>query len=162
MVSAQFSLSTTQIAAVSEAFIACALTIESGGRLSVYNPFADDFGIDLIAVDKATGTSAQLQVKAWTYREQEKQRVPQFDLRKATYSAEENALLLALHLQLSPLRFHHAWLIPMPDIPLVSTGTPTKYVLKPSIKSNNRDRYGPYRYEDAGALSAALLDTMAE
>ena len=50
-------LTSTQIGALAENVVANELMIESGGRLSPFQPIADDDGIDLLVYDKVTGNA---------------------------------------------------------------------------------------------------------
>lgn len=60
------SLTSTQVGLLAENLVTNALLIAFDGRLAPFRPVADDYGIDLLVYDKATGRSLPLQVKART------------------------------------------------------------------------------------------------
>jgi len=148
-------LTSTQKGKVTEQMVASALLIASEGRLAPFVPLADDHGLDLIVLDKVTRRSVSIQVKsaiANVARE-----TVQFDVRKATHSAADGEYLLLVHFD--PVRMVLAafWLIPTASIATVATEQPDKFVLRPSLKPDARDRCRRYRYDDAHALAAATL-----
>ena len=51
-----YAVTATQKGAIGESIVAIQLILESGGRLSPFEPLADDDGIDLLIYDKETGT----------------------------------------------------------------------------------------------------------
>ena len=53
-----YEVTATQKGAIGESIVAIQLIVESGGRLSPFEPLADDDGIDLLIYDKQTGYSA--------------------------------------------------------------------------------------------------------
>jgi hypothetical protein len=57
-------LTATQIGAIGEALVASQLLLASDGRLTPFQPIADDDGIDLLVFDKRTRCAASVQVKA--------------------------------------------------------------------------------------------------
>lgn len=135
----------------------------SGGRLSPFTPVSDDHGVDLVVVDKETGQSVQVQVKAWLATESDARRTVQFDLRKATYRADETAsVLIAVVLDARRMNLDVAWLIPMKVVPKIATEQTTKYALTPSRSPSSRDRYSPYRHLNAGDLAKAVLKLLNE
>ena len=71
--------------------------------------------------------------------------------------ARDGAYLLLVHFD--PVRMVLAafWLIPTASIATVATEQPDKFVLRPSLNPDARDRCRRYRYDDAHALAAAIL-----
>ena len=59
-------LSATQIGAIAENLVANELMIESKGRLSSFQPVADDDGINVLIYDKQTGRAVPIQIKTRT------------------------------------------------------------------------------------------------
>ena len=51
---------------MAENLVANEVKIESGGRLSPFQPIADDDGIDVLFYDKVIGGSIPIQIKART------------------------------------------------------------------------------------------------
>ena len=64
MKSGRWKLTSTQIGAIGEDIVASGLMIASHGRLSPFQPVADDDGIDLLIYDKKTGKALPIQVKS--------------------------------------------------------------------------------------------------
>ena len=83
-------LSSTQIGAIAENHVTNMLIITSGGRLSAFQPVADDDGIDLLIYDKKSGRALPAQVKSRTVTinrsgSQERSDIVHFEIREATY-----------------------------------------------------------------------------
>src|SRR5688500_15611879 len=59
-------LSSTQIGAIGENLLVNAVMKASDGRLSPFQPLADDCGLDVLFFDKLTGNSVAVQLKCRT------------------------------------------------------------------------------------------------
>lgn len=59
-------LTSTQIGAIGENLLINAVTKASDGRLSAFQPVADDDGIDVLFFDKQTGNAVAIQLKCRT------------------------------------------------------------------------------------------------
>lgn len=149
-------LSTSQKGKIAELFVASALMAGSGGRLSPFVPLVDDHGVDLVVVDKETGGSVAVQVKAWMAGAGSGRRTAQFDVRKATFGGGEGSVVVAVILDPSSMAMEAAWLIPMSDVPEVAVDQPSKFALSPSRSATSRDAYSGYRHPDAVSLAEAL------
>lgn len=60
------TLSSTQIGTIGENLLVNAVMKASEGRLSPFQPYADDDGLDLLFYDKQTGNSVAIQLKCRT------------------------------------------------------------------------------------------------
>jgi len=149
-------LTSSQRGRIAELYVAATLIAASGGRLSPFTPVSDDHGVDLVVLDKQTGRTAAIQVKAWLMPAV-KRRTVQFDVRKATFVDYRNTVLLALTLDAAMMSLDAAWLIPMVDVPRIAVERPDKYALTPSRSPSSRDRYCPYRHADTQSLTKAML-----
>lgn len=149
-------LTSSQRGTISEYFVATALMSASDGRLSPFVPLSDDYGIDLVVLDKETGRTLAVQVKSWIGGAGSARRTVQFDVRKATYRSDGGVVLLALVLRSAPISMEASWLIPMPDVPGLATDYPEKYALSPSRSPESGDRYSPYRHPDVPSLVAGV------
>lgn len=147
-------LTSTQKGKVTEQLVASALLIASNGRLAPFVPLADDHGLDLIVLDKATRRSIAIQVKSAIANA--RRDTVQFDVRKQTYSKVAGEYLLMVVFEPARMALAASWLIPMAVVPNVSTEQPEKYALSPSLKATAKDRCRPYRHDDAHALVAAI------
>lgn len=147
-------LTSTQKGKVTEQLVASALLIASNGRLAPFVPLADDHGLDLIVLDKATRRSIAIQVKSAIANASRD--TVQFDVRKQTYSKVAGEYLLMVVFEPARMALSASWLIPMAIVPDVSTEQPEKYALVPSLKVTAKDRCRPYRHDDALALVAAI------
>jgi hypothetical protein len=152
-------ISETQIGAISESMAATRLMIESNGRLSPFEPIADDMGIDLLLYDKKTGGAVPLQIKSRTKTLKRHPKIVHFELRRATFNEEQDAYLLAVFVDLSTneLNIKRAWLVPMRELVSVSAKREKKYVIRPSIDMNSQDRYRPYRCKDISEVTNRLI-----
>ena len=153
-------LTTSQKGTISEYFVATALMTASDGRLSPFVPLSDDHGVDLIVLDKETGRSVSVQVKSWIGRAAPSRGTVQFDVRKATYRADEGAVLLAVVLRPSTVSMEVSWLIPMSEVPRLAVDRPGKYALSPSRAPDTNDRYSPYRHADVQSLVAGVVQVL--
>lgn len=75
--------------------------VESEGRLSSFQPVADDDGIDVLVYDKITGRAAPVQIKSRTKAIKKRGTnsqgsVVHFEVRKATLDFERKAFLLCV------------------------------------------------------------------
>ena len=147
-------LTSTQKGKVTEQLVASALLIASNGRLAPFVPLADDHGLDLIVLDKATRRSIAIQVKSAIANASRD--TVQFDVRKQTYSKVAGEYLLMVVFEPARMALSASWLIPMAVVPNVATEQPGKYALSPSLKATAKDRCRSYRHDDAHALVAAI------
>ena len=155
----QASLTTTQIGQVAESIVAAHITLCSQGRLSVFRPDADDDGLDLLAYNKRTGVSWPIQVKSRRTNSPKGSKTVHFDVRKATFSALPNAILLGVLLDLKndKLDIQRAWLIPMKDLPEVANVKESVFTVRASMDMNSKDKYTPYRYDSMAQVVERLL-----
>jgi hypothetical protein len=154
-VTVQAQLTSTQKGKVTEHLVASALLIASNGRLSPFVPLADDHGLDLIVLDKLTRRSIAIQVKSAIANAS--RGTVQFDVRKQTHSSANGEYLLMVVFEPARMALAASWLIPMALIASVATEQAEKFALVPSLKATSKDRCRPYRYDDAYALTAAVL-----
>jgi|HubBroStandDraft_4_1064222.scaffolds.fasta_scaffold374427_1 hypothetical protein len=83
-------LACAQIGVIAENHVANMLMIAARGRLSAFQPVADDDGIDLLIYDKKSGRALPAQIKCRTVTinragKAERSDIVHFELRKATY-----------------------------------------------------------------------------
>lgn len=150
-------ITTTQIGAIGETTAATHLTIASQGRLSSFEPVADDDGIDLLVFDKATRNAVPIQVKTRLASTAGKSETFQFDVRRATFTETENSFLLAIILDVKSVNIVRAWLIPMSELKSVARNGPKILSITPSAKETSNDRYTPYRQRDMGEVANELM-----
>ena len=155
-------LSSTQIGTLAENLVANELMIESGGRLSPFQPVADDDGIDILIYDKMTGKALPMQIKARTNTinkrgKQERSNTVHFELRKATLKKERKALLLCVLLAGTMRATERAWLLPLTDLPDIATDKGNKYVIRANRELTSNDKYKPYQCESIGEVAKRLI-----
>ncbi len=140
-------VSSTQKGAVGEQLIAAWLIIASEGRLSPFQPIADDGGIDLLVYDKKTGAAIPLQIKTRTKTLRKNPLAAHFELRKATFNAGLDGCLLAVSLSPSPMgaEFRCGWLIPLRKLESVANNRESKFVIRPSSAASTSDRYQEFQ-----------------
>jgi len=158
-------VTTTQIGAIGETTVATYLTIASQGRLSPFQPAADDDGIDLLIFDKKTRNAVPVQVKTRLATTAGKSETFQFDVRQATFTDNENSFLLAIILDLERVNIVRAWLIPMSELKSVARSNSKILSITPSAKGTSNDRYTLYRQIDMGGVANELMrffDSSAE
>jgi hypothetical protein len=157
------NLSSTQIGALAENLISNELMIESGGRLSPFQPVADDDGIDVLIYDKITGKAAPIQIKSRTNTinkpgKQERSNTVHFEVRKSTLRKERKAMLLCVLLDGSLRSTERAWLLPISLLPEIAADRKTKYVIRANKQLDTKDKYKPYQCESIREVAKRLVD----
>jgi hypothetical protein len=152
----------TQIGAIAENLVGNALIVESKGRLSPFQPVADDDGIDLLIYDKQTGKAIPVQVKCRTVTlkrrgREERGNTVHFEARVATLKTDEFAYLIAVLLSAPLSTIERAWLIPMKQLPSVARKGSTKYVVRANRNSDSKDRFTPFRCASATELTKRIV-----
>lgn len=130
---------------ITENIVAASLIMGSEGRLAPYVPLADDHGVDLLVLDKNSGQTIALQVKAWT-GEPSKGGTVQFDTRKATFSAHQNLFFAMVYVPFPDTRLKYVWFVPSEGLPETANSSGEKYALTCSVKPGSSDRASRYRY----------------
>ena len=148
------------------------LMITTDGRLSAFQPVADDDGIDLLIYDKRSGRALPAQVKCRTVTinrsgTSERSDTVHFELRKATYRDRQACAIFVL-LTEDASAISMAWVFPLSDMPKYArAGTVTddakKYVIRCSRAPNTKDRHSAVRClpARAGARVVALIEGTA-
>lgn len=152
----------TQVGAIGENLVATQLMIESSGRLAPFKPVADDAGIDLLVYDKKTGRAVPVQVKCRTKTLNRHPKNVHFQVRDATFKAEQDGYLLAAYLNTkgSTWYIERAWLVPMGELEDICRKQGDKLVIRPSISTTSGDKYSEHRCADMGDVASRLLDAL--
>ena len=148
-------VTSSQIGWITESVVGANLIARTGGRIAPYTPAADDCGIDLLALDKASGRSVALQVKAWTGSPSSDLTV-QFDTRKKTYN--DFSFLVAVYVPLPNLSIEYAWFVPMPVVKELSSERAGKYIVRCSTRPKSRDAFSRFRMDVDGLIAAVLAE----
>lgn len=156
------SLSSTQIGAIGENILVNAIMIASQGKLSPFQPAADDDGLDVLFFDKEAGGSAAIQLKCRTAslrnpRTGVRGNAVHFEIRKATINENRQAYLVAALFNKSMTDFAVTWLIPLLELPEIAADRGSKYVIRPSNAVNSQDRFVKFRC----LTSKELVDRIA-
>jgi len=160
-------LTSTQIGSIAENLVANELMIESKGRLSPFQPIADDDGIDVLIYDKVTGKAIPIQIKARTNaiikpRTQERGNTVHFEVRRATYKGNRKGMLLCVLLDQNLLATERAWLIPLSKLPTIATVKNSKYVIRANKQITTKDKYKKYQFENIGGVAKELIKQCSE
>lgn len=150
-----YRLTSTQAGAVGEAVAATGLMLASGGRLSPYRPVADDDGVDLLLVDKASRSIVQLQVKARMKVDDAKAETVQFDVQLGTFAEGARGYVLGILLDGSALR--RAWLVPLAELRSVARSSSGKLVVVASTKEQSNDRFRRFRHDGFESIARTIL-----
>ncbi|RYE28038.1 MAG: hypothetical protein EOP48_33945 [Sphingobacteriales bacterium] len=156
-------LSSTQIGAIAENLVANELMIESKGRLSPFQPIADDDGIDVLIYDKVTGRAVPIQIKARTNTikkkdSQDRGNVAHFEVKKFSHRDDRHALLLCVLLSPDLRSTERAWLLPLNELSLLTNVKESKYVIRANKLLSSNDRYTKFRCADINEVSKLLID----
>ncbi|MDA1372371.1 MAG: hypothetical protein O2971_16615 [Proteobacteria bacterium] len=155
-------LSSTQIGALAENLVANELMIGSEGRLSAFQPIADDDGIDVLIYDKITGNACPIQIKARTNTlkkraSQERGNVVHFEVRKATFIEDRNTVLLCALLSPDLRHTERVWLIPYSAMVDLTMDTGSKYIIRANKLLNTSDKYKPYQCKDMEEVASRII-----
>lgn len=155
-------LSSTQIGAIGENLLVNAVMKASDGRLSPFQPLADDDELDVLFFDKVTGNSVAIQLKCRMVsirkrNSEERGNVVHFQVRQATFNEARRAYLVAAMLNEELTHFVATWFIPMALLPEVGKDISGKWVIHPSKAEGSTDRYTPYRCLTAAALAKRIV-----
>lgn len=143
-------LTSTQIGAIGENLLVNAVMKVSEGRLSPFQPLADDDGLDVLFFDKLTGNSVAIQLKCRTvtlFKPGTKERgtATHFELRKATFSEARRAHLVAALVKDDLTQFLTTWFIPLASLPELGRDNSKKLVIRPNTALASKDKFVPYR-----------------
>jgi hypothetical protein len=143
-------LSSTQIGAIGENLLINAVMKASDGRLTPFQPLADDCGLDVLFFDKLTGHSVAIQLKCRTVTVRDpytgkRTNSVHFHVRKATFNEARRAYLVAALFNEELTHFVATWFIPMGLLPSVSKDIGGKLAIRPSKSGTSADRFSPYR-----------------
>ena len=86
----------------------------------------------------------------------------QFDVRKATHSADQLGAVICVALDPETLEIKVNWVIPIKDISTVGTDRPEKYALAPGILESSNDKYTCYRHHSLAGMEAAVMAMFSE
>lgn len=155
-------LSSTQIGAIGENLLINAVMKASEGRLTPFQPLADDDGLDVLFFDKLTGNSVAIQLKCRTVtirkrNSDERGNVVHFQVRQATFNEARRAYLVAALFNDDLTNFVATWFIPMELLPEVGKDISSKWVIRPSKAEGSADRYTPYRCMTAEDLAERII-----
>lgn len=157
------TLTSTQIGTLAENLVTNELMIESSGRLSPFQPIADDDGIDVLIYDKVTGKALPIQIKARTNTinkagKKERSNTVHFEVRKATLREDRRALLLCVLLDGSLRRTERAWLMTLTELPSIASSHNDKYVIRANRQTSSKDKYQQFQCKDIAEVSRRLVE----
>ena len=158
-------LTSTQIGTIAEHLVANELMIETGGRLSPFNPTADDDGIDILIFDKVSGRAVPIQIKARTNTirksgKRERGNTVHFEVRKATHREDRFAYLLCVLLSPDLRSTERAWLMPLAELESITASREKKYVIRANKQLSTNDRYKPYQCENIAEVGKRLIQEL--
>jgi hypothetical protein len=153
----QQKLSSTQIGIIGENLLVNAVMKASKGRLSPFQPVADDDGLDVLFFDKQTGNSVAIQLKCRT-KTDGRGNTAQFDVREATYKEDRHAFVVAALLNENMTEFVCSWFIPMKEVKRKGNKKTKKYVIRPSKAEGSEDRYKDFRCTNADELAQCIIE----
>lgn len=155
-------LSSTQIGAIGENLLINAVMKASDGRLSPFQPLADDDGLDVLFFDKLTGNSVAIQLKCRTVsirkrNSDERGNAVHFQVRQATFNEARRAYLVAALFNEELTHFVCTWFIPMGLLPEIGKDISGKYVIRPSKAEGSADKYVSFRCMTAEELAQRII-----
>ena len=151
----------TQRGAIAEQIVATRLILASDGRLSPFQPLADDMGIDLLVYDKETGKSIPLQIKSRTKALNRHPNVVHFQVREATFDSKRPGYVLCLFVRYDcgKIDVERAWLIPMADFKNLAAHRENSktYAIRPSKTMESSDKFTSYRCHDLREVTNRII-----
>lgn len=149
------ALTSTQIGAIGENLLVNAVMKASGGRLSPFQPLADDDGIDVLFFDKLTGNAIALQLKCRTVTlfkrsaksgaAKERGNQAHFEVRKSTFNDARRTYFVAALCDEELSGFVMTWLIPMEMLPELARNSADKWVIRPNKSNSSKDKFTAFR-----------------
>ena len=155
-------LTSTQIGAIAENLVANELMIESNGRLSPFQPIADDDGIDVLIYDKITGRAIPIQIKARTNTINKRGtavrgNIVHFEVRKSTHNDKRQAMLLCVLLSADMRTTERAWLLPLAQLRSFTSDRGKKYVIRANKQLSSKDKYKPFQCKSIKDIAIRLI-----
>jgi len=155
-------LSSTQIGAIGENLLVNAVMNASDGRLSPFQPLADDDGLDVLFFDKLTGKSVAIQLKCRTVAlkkrgSEERGKRIHFEIRKSTFSDARRSFLVAALFNEDFTQFVTTWFLPLSLLPEVGRNGRDRWVIRPSNAATSADRFIAYRCATAEILAQRIV-----
>ncbi|WP_166042133.1 hypothetical protein [Sphingosinicella sp. YJ22] len=156
-------LTSTQVGAIGENLLINAVMKASDGRLSPFQPLADDCGLDVLFFDKLTGNSVAIQLKCRTvtirnpYTGKRGNSV-HFMVRQATFNEARAAYVVAALIDEALTHFVTTWFIPMAELPNMSKATGGHLVIRPNKSATSADKFTSYRCHTAEQLAQRIID----
>jgi len=156
-------LSSTQIGAIAENLVANELMIESKGRLSPFQPIADDDGLDVLIYDKVTGKAVPIQIKARTNTLKKRGtdargNIAHFEVKKSSHRDDRHALLLCVLLSPDLRSTERAWLLPLHELHKLTSVKESKYFIRANKLLSSNDKYTSFRCENIAEISKLLIE----
>ena len=156
------ALSSTQIGSLAENLVANELMIESEGRLSAFQPVADDDGIDILFYDKVTGKYVPVQIKARRNTinkpgKQERGNTVHFEVRKVAIKTERNVALLCVLLSQDMRSTERAWIIPISKLKDLASNRKSKYVIRANKQLSSADKYKFFQCENIAEVADRVI-----
>lgn len=156
-------LSSTQVGAIAENLVANELMIESDGRLSPFQPIADDDGLDVLIYDKVTGRAVPIQIKARTKTlkkkgSTERGNIVHFEVKKSTHRDDRHALLLCVLLSQDLRSTERAWLMPLHELSKLCTVKENTYRIRANKLLTSKDKFQKYRCINIAEISRLLIE----
>jgi len=156
------ALTSTQIGAIGENLLINAVMKASDGRLSPFQPLADDDGLDVLFYDKQTGNSVAVQLKCRTNTlrragSEGRGKTVHFEVRHNTFNEARRAHLVGALCNDDLTDFVATWLIPMFELPQIARNISGKWVIRPSMANDSKDRFISYRCDTAIQLAERII-----
>lgn len=167
---AQWRVSETQKGSIAENLICNWLIIGSNGRLSPYQPVADDAGVDLLVYDRETQRTLLLQIKGRTRTEAmtANRRGVRFNLRIATFEDRPNFYVAGVLLDADLQTPEALWLIPSAEVKKHAVrsrrdegGNSTRLVVSCSAARRSKDKWCHYRAHSIQDFIALVYRALA-
>jgi hypothetical protein len=155
-------VTTTQIGVVGVNLVCNTLIVQSRGRLSPFQPIADDDGIDILIYDKKTGRAVPAQVKCRTAPlkkpgREERGNIVHFEIRSAKCKTDDFAHLIAVLLSEDLKSIRVSWFIPMKDVRKIASKKAGKYVIRASKANSAKDKYTDFRCDSDRLLVDRIM-----
>ncbi|HEX7854742.1 MAG TPA: hypothetical protein VF503_13715 [Sphingobium sp.] len=134
----------------------------SEGRLSPFQPLADDDGLDVLFFDKVSGHCVAIQLKCRTVtlkkpKSEERGDGVHFEVRKATFNEGRRAYLVAALLNEELTHFVSTWFMPLALLPQIARNAADKWVIRPSKSLTSADRFIGYRCMTDAELAMRIV-----
>lgn len=145
----------TQKGAIGELIVSAGILDASNGRLSPFKPVADDDGLDLLVLNKATRRIVPLQIKCRRGFDSPSAQTVEFNIRLETFVEAADGHVLCVRMENFEARTF--WLIPASELRSKAREKNGSLIVVACARETSSDRFSSYRLKSFAQLVDRIL-----